>query len=202
MDIDTLGTLKHINIRKEGKSEKILAVDLKLVAEISAEALIEFHPTLRSWLWDLVGNPRFATLIDSINPLGTLNDHAVKVNDITVSECALRKWKIEALPKDMATVAFVASFKPPAPGVVARLADLVSERVSLRVMSENDLFATAPSDTAADRLPPGFIGGETKVRVVAPAEWPFPVEKKTGEPADHAKPRRKSKKTQQEAPAP
>lgn len=82
MDIDTLGTLKHINIRKEGKSEKILAVDLKLVAEISADALIEFHPTLRSWLWDPYGNPRFNTLIDSIDLLGTLNDHAVKVNDI------------------------------------------------------------------------------------------------------------------------
>jgi hypothetical protein len=131
VDIDTLGTLKHINIRKEGKSEKILAVDLKLVAEISADALIEFHPTLRSWLWDPDGNPRFNTLIDSIDLLGTLNDHAVKVNDITVSECALRKWKIEALPKNMVNVAFVASFKPPAPGVVARLADLVSERVSL-----------------------------------------------------------------------
>lgn len=202
MDIDTLGTLKHINIRKEGKSEKILAVDLKLVAEISAEALIEFHPTLRSWLWDLDGNPRFNTLIDSLHLLGTLNDHAVKVNDITVSECALRKWTIEALPKNLVNVAFVASFKPPAPGVVARLADLVSERVSLRVMSEHDLFAETPAKDAAGALPPGFISGETKVRVYTSDEWPFPVEKKTGEPADHAKPRRKSKKTQQEAPAP
>jgi hypothetical protein len=202
VDIDTLGTLKHINIRKEGKSEKILAVDLKLVAEISADALIEFHPTLRSWLWDPDGNPRFNTLIDSIDLLGTLNDHAVKVNDITVSECALRKWKIEALPKNMVNVAFVASFKPPAPGVVARLADLVSERVSLRVMSENDLFAETPARNLVEDLPPGFISGETKVRVYTSDEWPFPVEKKTEEPADHAKPRRKSKKTQQEAPAP
>lgn len=34
MKLETLATLTHINVRKEGKDEKVLAIDLRLSAHI------------------------------------------------------------------------------------------------------------------------------------------------------------------------
>lgn len=70
MNIETLATLKHINVRKEGSDEKILAIDVRFNCQIPSDVLIEFHPTLRTMLWTHDGEPRFNRLIESINLIG------------------------------------------------------------------------------------------------------------------------------------
>ena len=40
MNIETLATLKHINVRKEGSDEKILAIDVRFNCQIPSDVLI------------------------------------------------------------------------------------------------------------------------------------------------------------------
>lgn len=194
MNIETLATLKHINVRKEGSDEKILAIDVRFNCQIPSDVLIEFHPTLRTMLWTQDGEPRFNRLIESINLIGQFSDHEIKVGGVEISDVTLRKWAVAALPMDVVDVDFVATFHPVSGQTLALLSEFVSEQVKLTVMSARDLF-TKPLPAEKVAAPADRYRG---------GEWPWP-ETALEQPdtkADVAKPRKRSKKVEQEAPGP
>lgn len=139
MNFTKLATLTHVNLRAEGKDDKVLVMDAKFDTTLESVDLIEFHPVLGSMLWDPDGNPRFARLIDAVKLTAELWHHDVQVDDIVIDDARLHKFHLQPFPLLSAGVEFTVTVYPTA-GLVARLSQLLQQKVELQVRAVPDLL--------------------------------------------------------------
>lgn len=140
MKFTKLGKLTHVNLRAEGKDDKELAVDIKLQAVVDSDDLIEIHPNLVSMLWNADRNPRFGTLIDSVQLKCQLLHHELKIQTVLVRDAKLHKLNVTPLPLGAATLEFTATCHPGSQ-TVAALTMYLAEEVELSVSPLDDLFS-------------------------------------------------------------
>ena len=98
MNFTKLATLTHVNLRAEGKDDKVLVMDAKFDTTLESDDLVEFHPALSGMLWDREGNPRFARLIDAVKLTAELLHHDVQVDDIVIDDARLHKFHVQPFP--------------------------------------------------------------------------------------------------------
>ena len=142
MKFTKIGKLLHVNLRAEGKDDKELAVDIKLQTIVHSDDLVELHPNLVGMLWDADGNPRFATLIDSVRLKCQLKHHDVKVQTVLVRDAKLHKITVTPMVLSFAAIEFTATFYP-GTQTVASLSMYLAEDVELDVRPLDDPYRSA-----------------------------------------------------------
>lgn len=157
--IRSSGTLKHLNIRKEGQlDDKLLGIDVKLSeCPCSIEFLArvlgnEYQHLVRNAFWDEDGNPRFLTM-EPITSWANYSDLDVTIADMKFTGCHAKKFKLalEAGPKPK--VEFQLSINNPSSREVAILAELVADDVDFLVTrSQQELDFAVPK---LQVVPPG-----------------------------------------------
>jgi hypothetical protein len=176
MNLKQLATFKHLNIRKEG-DQKILTIDLKILTVVEGDSLIEFHPSLRTLLWNQ-DEPRFKGLIKSVALIGELGRHDAKINHVEMRDCTLRKFDVTPLPMGMGELAFTVTTRPESGKTVSMLSEFISEQVEILVHPEGDLFGQQHKERVDEGVAAWLAAYG---RTTFPDESPPPC---TSEPAD------------------
>jgi hypothetical protein len=193
MNLKQLATFKHLNIRKEG-DQKILTIDLKILTVVQGDALIEFHPSLRTLLWNQ-DEPRFKGLIKSVALIGELGRHDAKINHVEMRDCTLRKFDVTPLPMGMGELAFTVTTRPESGKTVSMLSEFISEQVEILVHPEGDLLELVNNSIPTDPVAAWIKQFGTVFPGAKPATCTSePADKLAGEEAPTFKnPGRKSK---------
>lgn len=140
--IEGFAELVHLNIRKEGGDEKIVAVDAKLHIQKLPDSICDFFDDkLKDFLW-LEGNhkPVRNFNMEGIRFLHLILGCTVECIGRTFHGCSAKKFQIT--PKDGGFVNLDMSLTLyPNPNDVSALADAVQEAFVIRIFKEQmDMF--------------------------------------------------------------
>ncbi|MFC4158236.1 hypothetical protein [Chitinimonas lacunae] len=144
LELETHATLNSLNLRKEGPdSNKVLAVDMKLDMQVDPGILACFNPTLRDFLFNGAGNPRFPNMEPVTWKGEMLNmelriDRSLKFRDVTLKKFSLQPM-LDKNGDQCIALAFQASFKP-AGTEAAALSECLQESIQLEIEPQPSLI--------------------------------------------------------------
>lgn len=132
--LDQPAVIEHINVRKEGaEGQKVLMVDLKLLARTSADILAEFDPTLRHMLFNN-GEPRYPRMA-AIKWRGESAHMELEILGLTLIEVRVHKFQLEPFSihgQEFVDLTCLATFAPSGRDT-AILAEQVGETVDIKL---------------------------------------------------------------------
>jgi hypothetical protein len=157
------GHVRHLNIRKEGDEEKILAVDLKIEMEATEDDLAAFDPTLRSALFKQNEPVLRFPLMGPVTWSGEMQHMDIEVSGLAFRNLVLKKFVLEPYinGKSQKCVRILCSTAiAPSGNQVALLAELVQDDVSFTVQPQPALDL---EPTLGDKIMDGLVAkGATK----------------------------------------
>lgn len=136
---DGNATIKHINPRKEGpEEEKILALDVKLNATVSADLWDFFHPGLKPVIYTDAGGVQ-NVLMEAIGFNNMVRNCTVNINKCQFHNVDVKNFKMR--PKDgwKADLTFSVSVDPDG-NEIAVLAEFLQEEVAVVIEPQRELF--------------------------------------------------------------
>lgn len=128
----------HLNVRKEGREdEKEIALDIKFEAITSADILACFEPTLRHFMFNEAGAPRFP-MLGALQVDGEMVHHVVKFYDLEFNDVRLSKFTLLPKEKDKVKMTFQASLKP-SDRELAIIAEYLKEEIPMTIEPQPEL---------------------------------------------------------------
>lgn len=153
------GTIKHLNIRKEGTDDdKVLALDVKISGVICGVDLLvkllggDSAATVMMCFWDADGTRRFFGL-DPVSSWASFEDCWVDISGVMLPVARVHKFKAELQDEWKASVEFAITVTDPPENAAAILCELVQDVVSvevLKVQQELELSPAKPAELKAD----------------------------------------------------
>lgn len=135
-DFTAHADIKHLNIRKQGEDQEVLAVDIKLRAELQARVLDslmceDLNDGLAEgtfWMRSEDKAPVFPQLGEIAFSREYRNVQA-KLCGFEVYGCTLKKFSFRALPEGKAETTFSVTITEPPPKLIDTLASMLAEAV-------------------------------------------------------------------------
>ncbi len=139
LDIAGQAIIKNIHMRAEHHDkERVLGVDIRLVLTTDCDALANFSPTLKAFLYEGPDDlDRRALRMPQLKPLGFMiecENHCLHIADQSYDGAMLHKFEIVAEPDGRVQVAFTASLSAVNAGILPHLAVLwMDETVNIDI---------------------------------------------------------------------
>lgn len=139
-------TVQHLNVRKQGPDdEKELALDVKLVAETSADVLAYFGDALSAFLFQPDGSLRFP-MMEPVSWSGEIRHMLMTMSGHEFRDVTLKKFAFGASEGRKVSMTFSASFMPRS-REAALIAEMLAECVIVSVQPEGDLLSDVDKET-------------------------------------------------------
>lgn len=154
LNLRTVATLKHINLRQEGSAEdSALAYDLKFVCLVPADLIDtlicvdnEGEALQAFWRDDKDGKPRFPQL-GGLSFQRRLNEIEFNTLGLHLPGCKVGGFSFEALDGRHANLQFSVAVSSPPGNALPILADFLKQDIEIELLSQQrDLLAEQPDN--------------------------------------------------------
>lgn len=125
----------HLNTRKHGDEDKVLAVDVKFQTETDAEMLDTFEPALRQAVFTDVGAVRNIQL-GPLTFTHEMEHYRLEFFGSTMVGCKVKKFSLEPKDTNRIVLTFQVSFQPSG-DEVAKLAEYLQDAVEIVIEPED-----------------------------------------------------------------
>lgn len=148
-DFKVSADIKHINIRKEGEEQDVLAIDVKISAIVDAELVdslmcedINDGDALRCfWLENDTRDVRFMN-VGEIKFQREYKSVSIQLIEMELTGCKVGKFSFSPMSDGRAHLTFSFSAKEPPAYAVDRLASMLGQDIDvLFTMPQGDMFA-------------------------------------------------------------
>jgi DNA segregation ATPase FtsK/SpoIIIE-like protein len=135
-DFSAHADIKHLNIRKQGEDQEVLAVDIKLRAELRAEVLDslmceDMNDGLADATFWMRSEDR-APVFPQLGEIGFSREYRnvqAKLCGFEVHGCTLKKFSFRALAEAKAETTFSVTITEPPPKLIDTLASMLADSV-------------------------------------------------------------------------
>lgn len=132
-------TIKHLNTRKEGPDEeKVLALDVKLNATVSADQWDFFHPGIKHALYTDAGGVQ-NVMMEAVGFSNLVKGCMVEISHYQFLSVDVKNFKIRPIDGWKADLTFSISVDPDGEQL-AVLAEFLQEEVDVTVEPQRELF--------------------------------------------------------------
>src|SRR5690606_16103034 len=136
---DGVATIKHLNTRKEGPDEeKVLAMDVKLNATVSADLWDFFHPGIKPVLYTDAGGVQ-NLMMEAIGYGNIVKNCTVQIVGCHFYSVDVKNFKIRPTDGWKADLTFSLTIDPQG-DQIAVLAEYLQEEVAVIIEPERELF--------------------------------------------------------------
>jgi len=147
--IDSICTIKHLNVRKEGPDEaKVMALDIKLSdAETNPAFLARIlgaeYADVKASFWDSEGEARFSG-IETMTSWCAIDNCTVTMGGLVLKECQIHKFKFKPRGDFIVEIEFQVSLKEPPENALPIIGEHVQDGLSVTVDEvQADMFSEA-----------------------------------------------------------
>lgn len=151
--IKSNGTIKHLNVRKEGpEDDKVLALDVKIGGAICGADLLrrllggDSDEIVRMAFWREDGSRLFFGL-EPISSWACFEDCWVEISGVELAVARVHKFKAELKDEFRAALEFTITVKDPPENAAAILVELVSDVVNVEVVKAQGDLDLAPAES-------------------------------------------------------
>lgn len=160
IEIKTVASLAHLNVRKEGPDEaKATAIDLKLSGLVDSKVLDtllcgdDADGMSEVSFWDTDGDPRFLSLKEC-GFTREIHSACLDIEGISLRGCTVRKFSFKAMDGYRAMLTFSISSSDFPSNAIAILAEQLDEANSIHLWTpQGDLFEEKEQKSAVEKLP-------------------------------------------------